>query len=78
MWEISFVQRFARCRKCTRSWELRWLTVCLLCLSFVLTSGAVHLVSGQSAATLRIYLARHGETEWNVERLGYKEEPTRR
>jgi broad specificity phosphatase PhoE len=29
---------------------------------------AVQPVSGQSGGTLRIYLARHGETEWNVER----------
>jgi len=69
MWEtVSFAQRFARSRRCTRSWQLRCLAVSLLCLPFVLISGAAHLVSGQSAATLRIYIARHGETEWNVER----------
>jgi probable phosphoglycerate mutase len=64
----SYAQRLARTCRCTRPWELPWLLVCLLCLSFVLTSGAAQPVAGQSGATLRIYLARHGETEWNVER----------
>ncbi len=41
--------------------------VCLFYLSFVLIFGAAQPVSGQSSATLRIYLVRHGETDWNVE-----------
>ena len=30
--------------------------------------GSVRLASGQAAGTLRIYLARHGQTDWNAER----------
>ena len=41
--------------------------ICLLCLViFFLLSD--HPVSGQSTGMLRIYLARHGETDWNAER----------
>ena len=39
---------------------------CLLCLFLVLVAN--HRAWGQSSQTLRIYLARHGETDWNVER----------
>jgi hypothetical protein len=36
---------------------------------FVLVVLAVdHAASAQSTGTLRIYLARHGETDWNAER----------
>lgn len=52
-------------------WQGRLLStrlVFLLCLSFLLAVSLDLPVSGQSAGTLRIYLARHGETDWNVER----------
>ena len=39
----------------------------LVCLSFFQMLGQ-QSVFGQSETTLRIYLARHGETDWNVER----------
>ena len=41
--------------------------ICLLCLAifFLLID---HPVRAQSTGMLRIYLARHGETDWNVER----------
>ena len=42
--------------------------VCLLCLSVFVMLMAEKPVLGQSTQTLRIYLARHGETDWNVER----------
>ena len=42
--------------------------ICLLCLSIFLVLVANHRAWGQSSQTLRIYLARHGETDWNVER----------
>jgi 2,3-bisphosphoglycerate-dependent phosphoglycerate mutase len=41
---------------------------CLLFCSFLLALGASQPASAQSEATLRIYLARHGETDWNAER----------
>jgi broad specificity phosphatase PhoE len=41
---------------------------CLFFFSFLLASGAGQPASAQSAGTLRIYLARHGETDWNAER----------
>jgi len=40
----------------------------LLGLCLLLTPGPGSRVSGQAPATLRIYLARHGQTDWNVER----------
>ena len=40
----------------------------LLCLSMFLVLILVLPASGQSSTTLRIYLARHGETDWNAER----------
>ena len=49
----------------TKGWQGR-LSVCLLCISvFIIVDRPV---SGQSTGTLRIYLARHGETDWNAER----------
>jgi broad specificity phosphatase PhoE len=41
-----------------------FLVVCLLSL---LGSSLAGTLPAQSATTLRIYLARHGETDWNVE-----------
>jgi hypothetical protein len=49
-----------------RRWRGLWGPVALsLCIVLVWTSG--HRTSGQSTAILRIYLARHGQTDWNVE-----------
>ena len=49
--------------------RLIWIRhVFLLCLSVlcrILTLD--HPALGQSTGTLRIYLARHGETDWNAE-----------
>jgi 2,3-bisphosphoglycerate-dependent phosphoglycerate mutase len=42
--------------------------IALLGLALLLSSGADLRVSAQRPATLRIYLARHGQTDWNVER----------
>lgn len=42
--------------------------LCLAGLLFHLVSLATQPVWGQSGGTLRIYLARHGETDWNLER----------
>ena len=42
--------------------------ISLLGLCLLLTSASESGVSGQAPATLRIYLARHGQTDWNVER----------
>ena len=42
--------------------------VSLLCLSVFVMLFLDHPVSAQSTGTLRIYLARHGETDWNAER----------
>jgi probable phosphoglycerate mutase len=41
--------------------------VYLLCLLIALPFVAAQSVSGQSTATFRIYLVRHGETDWNAE-----------
>ena len=41
---------------------------CLLFFSSLLALGAGQPASAQSAGTLRIYLARHGETDWNAAR----------
>jgi 2,3-bisphosphoglycerate-dependent phosphoglycerate mutase len=40
----------------------KWQKILLLLLV-----GASHAVSGQSPSVLRIYLARHGQTDWNVD-----------
>jgi 2,3-bisphosphoglycerate-dependent phosphoglycerate mutase len=40
---------------------------CLLFFSLLLALGEDQPASAQSEATLRIYLARHGETDWNAE-----------
>jgi probable phosphoglycerate mutase len=42
--------------------------IVLLLLSVLLVLIVDHPVLGQSTGTLRIYLARHGETDWNAER----------
>jgi hypothetical protein len=69
MWKKGSYKRwFTLSRGCTPSWQSRCLTLCFLSVSFVAASVSVQPVSGQSGGTLRIYLARHGETEWNVER----------
>src|SRR5881396_3482425 len=39
----------------------------LVCLSLALASGCAHHMPGSPAATLRIYLARHGQTDWNAQ-----------
>jgi len=39
----------------------------LLCLHFALTLLVARAVPAQSAASLRIYLVRHGETDWNAQ-----------
>jgi probable phosphoglycerate mutase len=52
------------CRR--RMWRWSWRpSVLWLCLVLIPASG--HRATGQSPATLRIYLARHGQTDWNVE-----------
>jgi probable phosphoglycerate mutase len=40
----------------------------LLCFSFFVGLTLDYPALGQSTGTLRIYLARHGETDWNAER----------
>jgi len=40
----------------------------IVCFSFFVGLTLNHPALGQSTGTLRIYLARHGETEWNAER----------
>ena len=40
----------------------------LVCLFILVGLVLDHAALGQSAGTLRIYLARHGETDWNAER----------
>src|SRR5262249_43487216 len=42
--------------------------VSVLCLAVFVMLFLDHATSAQSTGTLRIYLARHGETEWNAER----------
>ena len=42
--------------------------VFLVCLSVFVILFLDHPASAQSTGTLRIYLARHGETDWNAER----------
>src|SRR6202030_4278528 len=52
------------CRR--RMWRWSWRpSVLWLCLVLISASG--HRATGQSPATLRIYLARHGQTDWNLE-----------
>ena len=41
--------------------------VLLTCLAFLTLPLARPVLVAQQAGTLRIYLARHGETDWNVE-----------
>src|SRR5262245_28683742 len=41
--------------------------VSVLCLAVFVMLFMDHPASAQSAGTLRIYLARHGETDWNAE-----------
>ena len=51
-------------------WKGRLLSirhVFLLCLSVFVILFLDHPVLAQSTGTLRIYLARHGETDWNAE-----------
>jgi probable phosphoglycerate mutase len=55
----------------TKSWKGRPFSsrdVCLLCLSVFVLLIVDGPALGQSTGTLRIYLARHGETDWNAER----------
>lgn len=42
--------------------------LCEFCVSALLVLFFHPFVSAQSTGTLRIYLARHGETDWNAER----------
>jgi 2,3-bisphosphoglycerate-dependent phosphoglycerate mutase len=54
-----------------QKWEQRrfWIRhVFFLCLSVLFGLTLDHPALGQSTGTLRIYLARHGETDWNAER----------
>ena len=54
-----------------QEWEQRrfWIHhVFLLCLAVLVGSLLDQPALGQSTGTLRIYLARHGETDWNAER----------
>ena len=45
-------------------------TLCaLLGLALVPAIGCAHRVPGSSTTPLRIYLARHGQTDWNVQRI---------
>ena len=49
----------------------RLVSIChasVLCLSVFVMLFLDHVASAQSTGTLRIYLARHGETEWNADR----------
>ena len=63
-----FAQRSTLTNGFIRVLLLRWLTAGLFSLFLALVLGAAQPVLGQSGETLRIYLARHGETEWNLER----------
>jgi 2,3-bisphosphoglycerate-dependent phosphoglycerate mutase len=52
-------------------WRVRRLLIpeiCLPCLSIFLLLIIEHPAWAQSTGMLRIYLARHGETDWNAER----------
>ena len=54
-----------------QKWEQRrfWIRhVFFLCFSVLFGLTLDHPASAQSTGTLRIYLARHGETDWNAER----------
>jgi len=55
------------CRRMT-AWNFPRLTLCFLLFFFSSALGAGQPVAGEPVATLRIYLARHGETDWNRER----------
>src|SRR5437867_13013104 len=39
----------------------------LVLLALALASGCAHRPPGPAAGELRIYLARHGQTDWNAE-----------
>jgi probable phosphoglycerate mutase len=45
----------------------RYRVVSALCLLFALCFGTFHRVSGQPSEVLHVYLARHGQTDWNLE-----------
>jgi broad specificity phosphatase PhoE len=51
----------------SQGWQRRRLSFHRLFLLFILGLILDHPVSAQSTETLRIYLARHGETDWNAE-----------
>jgi 2,3-bisphosphoglycerate-dependent phosphoglycerate mutase len=59
---------FGRACQRTISWNLPRLAFCLFLFLFSSALGAGQPVAGQPVTTLRIYLARHGETDWNRER----------
>jgi broad specificity phosphatase PhoE len=63
--EQRVIASFAKTREDTFFYRRK---VFLLCLSVFVMLMAEEPVWAQSAQTLRIYLARHGETDWNVER----------
>ena len=62
-----YANRFDPACRRTISRILRRLALALLFFSFPLALGAEQPVAGQPVTTLRIYLARHGETDWNRE-----------
>ena len=62
--DAHLVGRYGRRRVKTRLSETR----CVVCLLVFVILILHHPAWSQSDQTLRIYLARHGQTDWNVER----------
>jgi probable phosphoglycerate mutase len=64
---VSITTRALDAGHARHGWNRHWFHVSLLLwLSIALISAAPR-VSGQAPASLRIYLARHGQTDWNVD-----------